>query len=126
MSQYEGWNNIETFMVASLIDNDRAFLKYVMEAVEQYMVNGMEDQIPDKLARMVTKVLVIPLENIEREVNEPFFLSLRFKATIEVTVLQAFYEEVVWDELAEHYKAKYVENLINDKELFPDSPKSNS
>ena len=90
-STYEGWSNIETFMVASIIDNDRAFLKYFMEAVERYL-NGMEDQIPDKLAMMITKVLVVPLEKREREVNEPSLVSLRFKATIQVTVLQAFYE----------------------------------
>lgn len=126
MSQYEGWSNRETFMVASIIDNDRAFLKYILGAVERYMVNGMEGQIPDKLALMTTRVLIVPLEKREREIEDVSLVRIRFKAVVETTILQAFFEEVDWNELAEHYKAKYVENLINDKELFPDSSKSNS
>lgn len=123
MSQYEDWNNRETFMVASIIDNDRAFLKYIMEEVERYMVNGMEGKIPDKLAMMVIRIVTIPVELRERENKDFLLVRIRFKATILATILQAFYEEVDWNELAEHYKAKYVENLINDKDVLDEIAK---
>lgn len=120
MSSYEGWSNRETFMVASLIDNDQAFLKYILGAVERYMINNMESHIPNKLAMMVTANIVVPLEKREREAEDLLLVRVRLKAELRALVLQAFYDEVDWDELAEHYKTKYVENLVNDKELFPD------
>lgn len=118
MSQYEGWNNRETFMVASLIDNDREYLKLVLDAVERYMVNGMESQIPERIAFIVT----------QQQTPHTHFNGTQYQLRRELynLIQDAFFEEVDWDELAEQYKAKYVENLINDKELFPDSPKSNS
>jgi hypothetical protein len=115
MSQYEGWNNRETFMVASLIDNDREYLKLVLDAVERYMVNGMEAQIPERIAFIVT----------QQQTPHTHFNGTQYKLRKELynLIQDAFFEEVVWDELAEHYKAKYVENLINDKDVLDEIAK---
>ena len=118
MSQYEGWTNIETFMVSSLIDNDRSFLKYTMDAIERYTVNSMEAQLPGKLALMVTDAYSSPKHNNEAEAKDFILVRIRLKKELTNLILQAFFDQVNWDELTEHYKTKYVENLVNDKDIL--------
>lgn len=126
MSQYEGWSNRETFMVASLIDNDSIFLDHIMATVASYIVNNMEPQLPSRLAFIVLSEHTARKQNAEAEAKDCLLVMIRLRSELHHLILETFFDQVDWDELAEHYKTKYVENLINDKEIFPDSPKSNS
>lgn len=119
MSQYEGWSNQETFMVASIIDNDRMFLKLIMDTVQIYIVQDQEHFLEDKLQNICGILLSITHDyGVEREQRDYLLVQLRLKATLRKLVLEAFLSEVSWSELVEHYKTKYVENLINDKDIL--------
>lgn len=125
MSQYEGWTNIETFMVASIIDNDPKFFELIMDNVESYMAQSIEHQLEERLQVLIridraTLRMTIPgsASNLD---NSPFVRS-QLKTELRNAIFTAFFDAVDWDELTEHYKTKYVENLVNDKELIGLTP----
>jgi predicted nucleotidyltransferase len=120
---YEGWSNIETFMVASIIDNDRAFLDFILSEVSNYIVNNMEHELPSRLKYVTRANVKGRVPNAELEAKDYLLVMLRLRSELHHVVLKAFFEEVDWDELAEHYKAKYVENLINDKDVLDEIAK---
>lgn len=119
MSQYEGWSNQETFMVASIIDNDRVFLDYILSVVGSYIVQNIEAHLPSRLAHTIVSHHSKRKEDARAEANDYLLIMLRLRSELQHLILEAFFDRVDWDELTEHYKARYVENLINDKELFP-------
>jgi len=123
MSQYEGWSNRETFMVASIIDNDRAFLDIVISTVASYIVNSMEAQLPSRLAYIALSEHTARKQNAEAEAQDYLLVTLRLRSELHHLILKAFFDEVDWDELAEHYKTKYVENLVNDKDVLTEIAK---
>lgn len=123
MSQYEGWSNRETFMVASIIDNDRSFLDFIMSEVATYIVSHQEHELPIRL-KVVTKIYsAIRKPNAEAEAKDYMLAMLRLRSELHSLILETFFDQVDWDELAEHYKTKYVENLVNDKDVLTEIAK---
>lgn len=119
MTTYEGWSNQETFMVASMIDNDEMFLKLVLDTVQNYIAQGREPQLKDKLYNICNEMIGMPPRyGVKREQRDFQLIRLRLKHTLRKLVLEAFFDAVDWSELVEHYKTKYVESLVHDKDVL--------
>ena len=119
MSQYEGWTNIETFMVASIIDNDKKFLELIMDNVQNYMTQSMEHQLEKRLQFIIKpKMTPFRVGSSTVDMNDALIIRLRLNSELRNAIFAAFFDAVDWDELTEHYKTKYVENLVNDKDIL--------
>ena len=118
---YEGWSNEETFMVASIIDNDQNYFKKVIREVTSILAARC-DKVNDT---------VDPAKFVEDFLDGIVFSGFesRFKAqakhnperalmwTVTHEAMTVLRNRVNIQELAEHYTVKVIENLLEYTEI---------
>ena len=119
---YEGWSNEETFMVASIIDNDHDYLKKVIREVTKILAEVSEQQMEN----------AVDPANVVKDFLDGVMFSgfeARFKAqakhnperdlmwAVAHETMNTLRSRVNFEELAEHYMVKVIENLLEYTEI---------
>lgn len=119
---YEGWSNEETFMVASIIDNDQNFLKKIIREVTKILAEVSKQQ---------TENAVDPANVVKEFLDCVMFSGFesKFKAqakhnperalmwAVAFESMNTLRNRVNFEELAEHYMVKTVEDLLEYTEI---------
>lgn len=119
---YEGWSNEETFMVASIIDNDQNFLKKIIREVTKILAEVSEQQMENA---------VDPANVVKEFLDSVIFSGFesKFKAqakynperalmwAVAFESMNTLRNRVNFEELAQHYMVKTVEDLLEYTEI---------
>ena len=102
--------NAETFMVASIINDDRELLEYIMRIVSSYMNVGL-DGLKENLKSLISQDRGLSYGFHKGSwtgvIDKNLDLGLKLKYTVRNAVLKKFFDEVDWDSLTEYYKSEY-------------------